>query len=122
MIQSIKGRTRILFIISLFIPFALTLSSCGTEEDDDDTATATTLAFSDVSTIIENSCGGSDCHSSGAPNNVYVGNESLVNSNASSLTTRIESTNSSLVMPPTDSGKTLSSADKATLLNYLSQQ
>jgi len=118
----IKGSKKLVSVVLLPLLVVGLITACGSDDDDEDTATATVVTFSDVSSIIEASCGGSDCHSSGAANAAYVGNETLVNSNAAALTTRIESTNTALVMPPTTSDKTLSDADKTTLLNYLSQQ
>ncbi|NRA43714.1 MAG: hypothetical protein HRU09_02030 [Oligoflexales bacterium] len=115
-----KASIFLIFLISSSLGF---LASCGSDDDDDDTATATVLAFSDVSSIIETSCGTSSCHGSGAPYTNYVGSESLVNSNAATIKTRIEATDST-VMPPTTASadQALSAADKTTLLNYLNQQ
>ncbi|MFK7823916.1 MAG: hypothetical protein AB8G05_07160 [Oligoflexales bacterium] len=118
----LKPVKRLIFLVLLPVFILGFLNACGSDDDDEDTATATSLAFSDVSSIIEASCGGGDCHGSGAGNNVYVGNETLVNSNAAAITTRVEATGGTMMPPETATDKALSAADKTTLLNYLSQQ
>lgn len=97
--------------------------SCGASDnkDSDNDKTGTSLSFAnDVDPILEKSCGGSTCHSSGSPYTNYLGNQTAFDGNEDSIKARITATNAS-VMPPSTSELTLSTADKTVLLNYIAQ-
>jgi hypothetical protein len=93
--------------------------SCGDDSDDskaEDTAVATAIenpTFQQANAIMITSCGGAACHSSGSSLQVYVDNESLVTQRSTLITTEIEARR----MPK---NRSISDADRTTLLNYLS--
>ena len=105
-----------LFYLSAVLSFGM-LVGCGSE---DDAETTSAVAFSSVSTIIENSCGTASCHASGGLSTEYVDNEANVTEDAATIITRLNATDAT-VMPPSSASQTLSASDKASLISYLEQ-
>ena len=73
------------------------LTSCGTEEEEEEAAT---VSFSSVNTIVTASCGGATCHGSGASNIVLVDNQENFDARKATIKTRLNTTNNVLIMPP----------------------
>ncbi len=92
---------------------------CG--DDTEETTKTSAISFSTVNPILTSSCAGSTCHSSGSAYTQYVDSQTNFDSNKSTIKERLNSSDSSLVMPKPDSGLTLSSADKQTLIDYIDQ-
>jgi hypothetical protein len=68
--------------------------------------------WSDANAILTSSCSGSTCHSGRGGQNAYVGDEALVTANKAAIEDQLAAG----TMPKS---KTMPSADKQTLLNYL---
>lgn len=73
-----------------------------------------------VAPILARSCDGAACHSDGAAQTVYVGSEANLRTNAASVAARIRLT-SGAAMPPPTSGKTLSSTERDSILEFLGE-
>lgn len=102
----------------------LVLAACGVEEskpsEDTTSTTSTSITWSDASTIISSKCGGTACHSSGAPYVNFVGDESMTKSVAKTAAARIRASGATK-MPP--SGQTdLTAGERSRLLTYLDAQ
>ena len=77
--------------------------------------------FSEVAPIIERSCSGTSCHSSGSVWSNYVGNEGLLKQNAVSVSKRISASGSG-VMPPKGAGRDLTFKEIESINNFLQTQ
>lgn len=99
--------------------------ACGSDKKDDDTSTSDKLTFSgDVEPILKTSCAGTGCHEAATTmTTAYVGAESAFKAAKASVKDRLgKAKTDALYMPKQDSqNKTLSDADKSTLLNFLEQ-
>ena len=80
-------------------------------------ASSSNLDFTkDITPILTNSCGGSSCHSTGAPNPNLLQDETMFRGLADKVATRIHDGGG---MPPANSGKSLSDSDRQQLLKFL---
>ena len=110
---------------ALALATSVVLASCGSDEDDEETATETSYTFDgNISAIINKSCiGATGCHGTAEGNgSVYQANRAEVVADATSIIDRIQrATTASGFMPPTTSSQVLSSGDRQILLDYLAQ-
>src|SRR4051812_124149 len=104
------------------------VSGCGLRPQDDPGPTApvatlapkTELSFADnINPILQNNCGA--CHSPGAKQSVFVGDEKKFQEMADDVVMRITSGNPKAVMPPPKARDPLSDTDKKALLKYLNK-
>ena len=105
------------------IAVAMISASCGSDDDntDDAAATTTTIAFTDVNTILTARCGGTECHSSGSSQFVYVDQESTLTSRSAQVISRVSTAKD---MPPTYASATqleMTEAERTTITNFLNQ-
>lgn len=89
-------------------------------ERDENGSSGEEISFAQVATVIEVSCGGSSCHSSGSPWPIYQDNESRVQGDAGKIIDRIQR-DSGGEMPPITSGRVLSAENRELLIDYLNQ-
>lgn len=75
---------------------------------------------SQVAPILARSCDGTSCHSDGAAQTVYVGNEANLRANAAAVASRIRLTGGAAMPPPT-SQKVLSSTERDSILEFLGE-
>ncbi|MDA9951699.1 hypothetical protein N9D31_03885 [Oligoflexaceae bacterium] len=87
-----------------------------TERSDETDDQGDSITFAEVAPVIEESCGGGGCHSSGSPWPEYVGNEANFNGQRESIISRIESNENP--MPPLTSGRSLSNDDYDKILGF----
>ena len=108
-------------LVASFGVCTIFLSACGSSSSDKttDTATSSTVSFSDVKSTISAKCGGSTCHSSGTGRVALVDNEANVKANATSAAAYIRRTSNP--RPPSGSSS-LTTSEKSQLLTYLDAQ
>jgi uncharacterized membrane protein len=104
-------------IPSLLIPLAF---ACGSDNEEE-SKTSSTIAFSEVNTILTNRCAGTECHSSGSSQKVYVDGEAQLKTQKSSVISRV---NTKKDMPPTNATETqraMTDTERTTIENFLNQ-
>lgn len=116
----------ILFHISLILPLLclfLGVIGCGGDETDDETSTSATYTWSgNVESIVTASCSQNGaCHeSSNGTQKAYLDQSVFTSAeNKQAIQNRILGVGS--IMPPADSGLSLSSSEKDIIRNYLDQ-
>ncbi|MCB9229766.1 MAG: hypothetical protein H6618_09155 [Deltaproteobacteria bacterium] len=118
-----RDTVRVSSLVAFMIITFISLTGCGSDDKDETSSTTTTYKFStDISSILSGSCASNGiCHASdNAVGNVaYVGNKDNLVAHKTDVINRMNGTGS--LMPPADSGVSLSTADKQKLEDYLNQ-
>ncbi len=99
----------------------LAFAGCGSKSSTEDTPAAASVAFEEVNSVLTNRCGGTTCHSSGAAQNAYVDNETLLKSNKSTVISRVVTVKD---MPPTNASSTqlaITDDERTKIKTFLSQ-
>jgi hypothetical protein len=94
------------------------LANLGIESEAAPPAPVGTVPWSEAGLIVQRSCSGATCHSSGSFNTTYVDNEKNARDHAANIAERISATDGRKMPPPT-SGKKLTAEEIATILGFL---